>query len=65
MPGERQPGRGEVTDKNEEGRSRGRASGVGAGGEAAGSTEEPLCGLEPRPEGSALHLPPTGPPEAG
>lgn len=32
----------------------------GAGGEAAGRTEKPLCGLEPGPEGLALHIPPTG-----
>lgn len=34
----------------------------GAGGEAAGRTEKPLCDLEPGPEGLALHSPPTAPP---
>lgn len=33
----------------------------GAVGEEAGRTEEPLCGLEPGPEGFTLHLPPIGP----
>lgn len=44
----------------------GRWGGGEAGGEGAGRTEEPLCRVEPvepGPEGSALHLPPTGPPE--
>ena len=54
-----------MTDENEAGRAGTLGVGTGAAGEAAGRTEEPLCGLEPGPEGSALHLPPTGLPEAG
>jgi hypothetical protein len=49
-----------VNDKNEEGRA--EALEVrGPGEEAAGRIEEPLCRLQPGPEGFALCLPPTGP----
>lgn len=45
-----------VNDKNEGGRAE-TVEVRGAGQEAAGRTEEPLCGLEPGPEGSAPQPP--------
>lgn len=51
---------GRVTDENEAGRAGTLGVGTGAGEAASRRTEEPLCGLEPGPEGSALHLPPLG-----
>lgn len=60
MPGETEPGNQEANDKNEGGQSSDRG-GEGGRGRGGRSTEEPLCALEPGPEGFALHLPPTGP----